>query len=314
MPRRGSLTRRNLKPASPAKDNRYVLYIRASTPEQVNSLDAQKTVATRFAERMGLDIDETFVGKGVSALRCDLRDRPEAVQMFRHMRRRGIANVLVLRVDRAFRSIHDFTLTLAWAEQQGFAFRFIDPDLDLSTPTGKLFIHLQVALAQMECEIRSARVDDALDSLRDNRLSRAGITAPYGWRAEPCADGTVTRKHGAKRGQYRHLAIPEEQAVLRHLQSLWEQHRATYGALTRIADAMNGLNIPTKMAGQPMRLHGRDIVCDGIWKPATVKSVLEHAVLATDAELPDGLPVLDQAIAILRSRAVRNPQSAPQLI
>ena len=298
MPRKGSLTKRNTTAAAPARDNRHVLYIRASTPEQVNSLDAQKSVATRFAERADLVIDRTFVGQGVSAVRCDLRDRPEAVAMFRHMRRHGIRNVLVLRVDRAFRSIRDFTLTLAWAEEQGFVFRFIDPDLDLSTPTGKLFIHLQVALAQMECEIRTVRVDDALESMRDNRLSRNGAAAPYGWRAEPCADGTVTRKRNR---QFRHVAVPEEQAVLRHLLSLWEQHRGTRGALVRIADAMNLSGIPTKMAGRTIRLHGRDVVCDGVWKLSTVKSVLEHAVLATDDELPAGLPTLDQAVATLRS-------------
>jgi predicted site-specific integrase-resolvase len=303
MPRKGSLTRKNRDLQTLTKDNRYVLYIRASTPEQVNSLDAQKQSGTRFAERLELDTVATFIDHGVSALKCDLRDRPQACEMFRHMRKHDIRNILVLRVDRAFRSIRDFTLTIAWAEEQGFAFRFIDPDLDLSTPSGKLFMHLQVALAQMECDIRSSRVDGALDSLRSHRLSRNGSAAPYGWQAVPCTDGTTTRQG---HGQYRHLPIPAEQAVLRHLLELWELHQG-HGALTRIAAIMNDLGIPTKMAGQSMTKHGRTVTCSGQWFPATVKSVLEHAVPATDAELLDGIPSLDQAIAILRQTSPTSP-------
>lgn len=68
MPRKGSLTRKNRDLQTLTKDNRYVLYIRASTPEQVNSLDAQKQSGTRFAERLELDTVATFIDHGVSAL------------------------------------------------------------------------------------------------------------------------------------------------------------------------------------------------------------------------------------------------------
>ena len=303
MARKGSLTRKNRDIQTLTQDNRVVLYVRASTPEQVNSLDAQKSAAARFAAARGLDIDATFIGQGVSAVHCDLGDRPEAIAMFKHMKARGIRSILVLKVDRAFRSIRDFTLTMAFADENGFAFRFIEPDVDYGSPAWKMFLHLQVALAEMECGMRSARVDGALDSLRDRRLSRNGSQAPYGWIATPCGDGTKTR---LGTDQFRHTPIPAEQAILRHLLELWETHQG-HGALTRIAAIINDLGIPTKMAGKPMTKHGITTLCSGIWQPATVKSVLEHAILATDAELLDGIPSLEQAAASLQK-----PESRPQ--
>lgn len=311
MPRKGSLTRKSRESQSIAKDNRVFLYIRASTPEQVNSLDAQAAAAARFAERHELLIEGTETDAGVSAIKHGFRDRPGALRMFRLMKSRGIRTILVLRVDRAFRSSLDFSQTLAWCRDEGFTFRFIDPDIDLGTPIGEMFIQIQVALAQMECDIRSSRVDGALDSMRDHRLSRNGSAAPYGWRAIPCTDGTRTRKG---RGQYRHLAIPAEQAVLRHLQELWETHKG-HGALTRLANLINALGVPTKMAGQSMLKNGTTHTCTGTWFPATVKSVLEHAILATDAELPDGLPSLDAAIATLcQTSQTRPTYPTPSLI
>lgn len=311
MARKGSLSRSNRDVQTLTSDNRVFLYIRASTPEQVNSLDAQAASARRFALNRELIIDGTETDAGVSAIKHGFRDRPGAQRMFRTMKQRGIRTVLVLRVDRAFRSSLDFAQTLQWCREEGFSFRFIDPDIDLGTPMGEMFIQIQVALAQMEGKIRTARVDDALDSLRDRRLSRNGNAASYGWKALPCTDGTTTR--GGK-PQFYHVAVPAEQAVLIHLQELWEMNPG-HGSLTRLACRMNELGIPTKNAGQIMKRGGVDVVCSGRWEPATVKSVLEHAIPATAADLPDGLPTLQAAIAILRRDTgipACSPSSLPQ--
>lgn len=299
MPRKGSLTRRNRDTQTLTADNRVVLYVRASTPEQINSLDAQQKRAAEFCTLKDLIIDATFIDAGVSAIHLGIRERPQAKAMFSHLRKRSIRTVLVLRMDRAFRTSLDFSQTIAWSIEQSFSFRFIEPDIDYGTPMGRLFAQLEVARAEMECSLRSARVDDALDSLRDHRLSRNGSAAPYGWLAVPCNDGTRTRKGNQ---QFRHTPIPAEQAVLRHLLELWETHKG-HGALTRIAAIINSMGIPTKMAGQAIKKNGNLHQCAGTWFPATVKSVLEHAILATDAELPDGIPSLDAAIAILNRPA-----------
>ena len=242
MPRKGSLTRRNRSTQTLTQDNRVVLYVRASTPEQVNSLDAQQSAAARFAERHELAIDAIFIDSGVSAVSCALRDRPQAAAMLRHCKLHSIRTILVLRVDRAFRSTLDFSQTLAWARNQSITFRFIDPDIDLGTPIGEMFIQIQVALAQMECGIRSARVDEGLDSLRSHRLSRNGKRAPYGWHAIPCTDGTRTRLGSP---QFQHLPIPAEQAVLRHILTAEARRAFDYYRDARHDIRADGIDPPT---------------------------------------------------------------------
>ncbi len=286
--------------------NRCVLYIRASTKDQVNSLDAQRMRAAEFAKSKGLVIEEEFIDQGVSAIKHNFLDRPQAKRMRAYIKKHAIATILVLRMDRFIRSSDDFSHTISRGLEEGFHVRFIDPDIDYGTPVGLMFAQIQASLAQLECELRAQRVDDAYDSLRERRIARSN-QASYGWSLGPLSD-----LRARKSGEFLHtlLPIPAEQAVLRHIKQLWEAPGKPFGKLTSIAALLNSLGIPTKTpAGTILRRtyakgtpkeRTVTITTDGTWKPMTVKSVLAHAVLATDAELPDGLPTFHQAAALLR--------------
>lgn len=292
--------------------NLCVLYVRASTPDQVNSLDAQKQRAAEFCKLKGLSIQETFIDAGVSAVKNGIRDRPEAKRMFTYIAKHGIATILVLRLDRAFRSSLDFSRTTTEGLKEGFHFRFIDPDIDYGSPMGRMFAGMEALRAEMECETREQRVDDAYNSLRDKRITRSN-KAGYGWTLGPASGRTSKAGHALPT----QIPVPAEQAVLRHIQHLWDSHHGSHGQLTAIADLLNRLGIPTKLpAGTPMkRTIGKKsgnpqqvtILTSGKWKPQIVKSVLAHAVLATDAELPDGLPTFEQAAILLRGGDIPVP-------
>lgn len=291
--------------------NRCVLYVRASTLDQVNSLDAQKSKAVEFAKAKGLVIEETFIDSGVSAIKHNFLDRPQAKRMLAYIKKHAISSILVLRLDRLIRNPMDFCLTTTRGLEEGFYFRFMDPDIDYGTPMGRMFAQIQASLAQLECELRAQRVDDAYDSLRERRIARTN-QAGYGWELGPLSD-----LRARKSGELLHtlVPIPAEQAVLRHAKQLWDAPGKPFGKLTSIAALFNELRIPTKVpAGTTLRrIYGkgtpqqrtREIITDGTWKPVNVKSILAHAVLATDAELPDGLPTFQQAAVLLSS----NPQS-----
>lgn len=312
MSRRSDFGRKTIAAQHALSSDRYVLYVRASTPEQVNSLDAQRKRAAEFASDKNLTIEETFVDQGVSAVHHGLRDRPEARRMFTYIKKHGISGILVLRLDRAFRSSLDFSLTVAEGLQEGFHFRFIHPDIDYGTPIGRMFAGMEALRAEMECALRAERVDDAYDSLRDRRIARTN-QAPYGWRLGPPSDvlARVSREPLSTL-----VPIAAEQAVLRHLQSRWDAPGGKYGRLTELADQLNHLGIPTKVpAGTVIRRtyqkgtpqeHTERIVTDGRWKAANIKSVLAHAVLANDHELPDGLPSLEHAATILAASGPSN--------
>ncbi len=292
--------KRTLATQQSLANNRCVLYVRASTPEQVNSLDAQKSKAAEFAKAKDLLIEHTFVDHGVSAVHYGIRERPEAKRMFAYIKKHGIATILVLRLDRAFRSSLDFSLTTTQGIQEGFHFRFLQPDIDYGTPMGRMFAQMEASRAEMECELRSQRVDDAYDSLRERRIARSNQPG-YGWQLGPLSE---MLSRASKKPLHTLIPIPAEQAVLRHIKAAWEASGKSFGKLTAIAADLNARGIPTKIpAGTVIqRTYGKrtatprpvTIVTDGLWKPMTVKSVLAHAVLATDSELPDGLPSLEQ--------------------
>jgi DNA invertase Pin-like site-specific DNA recombinase len=257
-----------------------VLYVRASTADQVNSLDAQRKRAAEFAKAKDLTILETFIDSGVSAVQYGIRDRPQAKRMFAYIKKHGIATILVLRLDRAFRSSLDFSRTTTEGLEQGFHFRFIEPDIDYGTPMGRMFAGMEALRAEMEGELRNQRVNDAYDSLRENRIARSNNPG-YGWKLGPLS-GSISRS--SRKPLHTLLPIPAEQAILRHIKARYD---ATPG-------------------------HGILTATDGIWKHITVKSVLAHAVLATDAELPDGLPPFHVAAAILQNPTqseIQNPKS-----
>lgn len=295
MPRKGSLTRRSAAAQLATQDNRVVAYVRVSTEKQVNSIDAQQMRQAEFASARSILIDSTFADPGVSATKTDFLKRAGARQMLAHMRRRSISTILMLRVDRVFRSMRDFHLTATVLEKAGIFLRFIEPDLDYSTPIGRMFLQQLVMLAELEGSIRGERQDDAFESMRARRIARTANAIPYGWQPAGTAAAISRTTNQPKVALAPH---PAEQTVLRHLMDIYRQD-TSYGVWTRLAREANRLCIPTKKAGLTIRRRGRTIPCSGTWAPATIQSVLEHAVFATDLELPHP-PSLHDAIQTLR--------------
>jgi DNA invertase Pin-like site-specific DNA recombinase len=303
------------------EDNRVVFYIRASTKDQVNSLDAQKLAGKQWANSKNLEVVEIFTDAGVSAIKHGIRDRPNAKAMFAYMKKHGIVRSIFIRPIRAFRSTYDFCTTSRWMQEQGIIFSFMDPEIDSSTHAGNIMLQLMVSIGEMECETRAAAQSETYDSLRDSRIARS-TQEPYGWKL---GKPTGTFSRASKRPLHYLIPIPAEQAVLRHIQDIYQHGPGKpYGKFTAIAELLNSHRIPTKTpAGTVMRRTYRkgtpqersvEILTDGQWKHVTVKSVLAHAVVAADAELPDGIPTFQQAIAMLASPQVNPVNTVPESI
>jgi site-specific DNA recombinase len=286
MARSGSLSKRALNVQPSLADNRVVSYVRFSTEDQVNSGDAQKRRHREFAAQRSLEIDETFTGEGVSATATNFLDRSEVKRMLAHMEKHGIRTVLLLRVDRVFRSTRDFNLSMIELEKRGVFLRFIDPDIDYSTPIGKMFIQQLVSLAEFEGQIRGQRQDDVLESLREKRVAIQTNSLPYGWEANGTAAVIARTTSEAKLAMIPQAA---EQAVLRWLWDEYQKDRR-YGCWTRLARALNAHGIPTKTG-------------KATWHAATVQSVLEHRLIAEDSEIPGGPVSFEQAVDMLTARA-----------
>lgn len=275
--RRGSLDRASqARPAS--EGGRACIYLRVSTDEQQLSLASQEETLLRFAAEHHIEVDAVYKDVGVSACKKDFDTRPSARRMLKDMRQSRTATILILRIDRAFRSVADCYRTMADLQRQGVYFRFVDPDLDFTSPMGKACTSLMVAFAEFEADLRAQRQYAAFDQLRAQRRIRNN-NPPYGWDAVP--DDTLKTRAG--KPTYRLVPNLREQDVLRHILALHDESGLSMNA---IAAHLNARAVPTKKAGQLRTLpDGSRVPVKGRWLMLTVKSVLEHADLASPAEL-----------------------------
>jgi len=200
-----------------AKRNRsttVVAYLRVSTEEQAVSglgLADQRAVIAAEAERRGWDSIEYVTDDGYSAKSLARPGITEALDRLSA----GKAGVLVVaKLDRLSRSVHDFTGLIARAKREGWELNVLDLALDTSTPNGKFMASVLASVAELERDLISARTSAALAQLKASgkRLGRPRVMPE-----------SVTERIVSERAEGRTLAA--------------------------IADALNADNVPTARGG-----------------------------------------------------------------
>jgi DNA invertase Pin-like site-specific DNA recombinase len=168
---------------------RVVLYRRVSTKEQAESglgLDAQRERLADEADRRGWTSPEWVTDEGVSA-RTPAAERENLGPALAAM---GGGDVLVVaKLDRLSRSVHDFAGLLTRATGRGWSVVALDLGIDTTTPTGELIAHMVVAIAQWEASMIALRTKEGL-AQSGKRLGRApGLPAVGGGRPLPVPAG-----------------------------------------------------------------------------------------------------------------------------
>lgn len=159
-------------------------YLRVSTEEQATSglgLDAQRDTITRYAAGHGWDV-VWYVDEGVSAKTLD-RPQLQAALTRLHPKARDVDGLLVAKLDRLSRSVHDFSGLLALANARRWSVVAIDLGVDTSTPTGKLVANVMMSVAEWEREIIAERTSAAMQAAK-RRGKRFGFPS-----ALPAATG-----------------------------------------------------------------------------------------------------------------------------
>lgn len=161
---------------------RAVLYRRVSTREQVVSglgLAAQRSRLRAEAERRAwphvvLATDEG-VGGAVAA-----EDRPALGPVLASLAPGDV--LAVAKLDRLSRSVLDFSRLLARSDAEGWRLVCLDPEIDTTTPNGRLVAHVLMAVAQWERETIAQRVREGLAEAkaRGTRLGRRPGLPPVG--------------------------------------------------------------------------------------------------------------------------------------
>lgn len=240
------------------QDTRAVAYIRQSTTEQENGLEAQRQDIESYAKREGIEIANIFVDFGTSAYSTHFMERPVVQEMLNYMQANAVGQMIFTKLDRAFRNVRDCVCTVDALAQQGLRFHITQMKIDTGTAMGKAFLHFMALMAELENGVRSERQLAAFDVMR-SQGHRAGAV-PYGWDPVPAGNRT------SRTGRPADNLVPNEaeQDVLRWILT---HHKQGWGD-NAMAQSLNDHAIPSKRGGR--------------WHASTVHSVRTHAKLSIE--------------------------------
>lgn len=158
-------------------------YLRVSTDEQATSglgLEAQRETIQRYADSQGWTI-VWYEDAGFSAKH---KNRPALqnalARLHQSPKTRDAAGIVVAKLDRLSRSVHDFSGLLLLATARKWSVVAIDLGVDTSTPTGKLVANVMMSVAEWERDIIGERTVAALQAARRRgvQLGRPSLLAP----------------------------------------------------------------------------------------------------------------------------------------
>lgn len=139
-----------------------VAYLRVSTDEQAVSglgLEAQRRAIELDAEQRDLPILEWYEDPGVSGKTLKRPGLDAALTDLAD----GRGSVLVVaKLDRLSRSVHDATGLMQRAEKQGWSLVALDAQIDTSTPQGGALVQILAVFGELERRLIGQRTKDAL--------------------------------------------------------------------------------------------------------------------------------------------------------
>ena len=152
---------------------RVALYARVST---LNNQDPEMQLneLREYAGRRDWQITEEYTDQGVSGCK---ESRPALNRLMSDACRRRFDAILVWKIDRFGRSLKHLVNSLAELSSLGVAFVSLRDNLDLSTPSGRLMMHLLAAMAEFERSLIQERVRAGLRNARakGKRLGRPRV-------------------------------------------------------------------------------------------------------------------------------------------
>lgn len=137
-------------------------YLRVSTDEQAVSglgLAAQETAIRAECDRRGFDLRALHIDAGISAKTLERAALAEALADLDA----GRGDVLmVAKLDRLTRSVHDATGLMLRAEKSGWGLVALDVAVDTTTPQGAAMAQVLAVFAELERRLIGQRTKDAL--------------------------------------------------------------------------------------------------------------------------------------------------------
>lgn len=143
-------------------------YARVSTEDQARegiSLDNQESKIRAYADLNNMELVDVIRDEGISGKSLEREGVKRVLDM---VIGREVEAVIVFKLDRLSRKTIDTLNTIELLEKHGVAFHSISERIDTKSASGKFFLTIVSALAQMERDLISERTTDALSYKRQN--------------------------------------------------------------------------------------------------------------------------------------------------
>lgn len=141
-----------------------IVYIRVSTQDQSNSVDAQKKNIQDYCSYKGIIIDKIIIDEDISG-GMPLYKRPGGSKIQKLIEDGIQFNIIAIKPDRLFRSVSDALSVVDEWNKIGIAIHFIDMGgvaLETSTAIGRLVFTTLIAMSEFEKNITGERVKSIL--------------------------------------------------------------------------------------------------------------------------------------------------------
>ena len=125
---------------------------------------AQRRAIEQHCEHHRLTLAHIFEDDGVSAK--SVQNRPGLSEALAVLANGEAAALVVAKLDRLARSVHDFAGLVRIAEREGWGIVALDLGVDMTTPTGGLLANVTASVAEWERRIISQRTSEALAQRR----------------------------------------------------------------------------------------------------------------------------------------------------
>jgi DNA invertase Pin-like site-specific DNA recombinase len=133
--------------------SKIAIYARVSTIDQ--NPDLQLAELREYAARRGWSIASEYIDLGVSGSK---ESRPALNRMMKDAHARRFDAVACWKMDRLGRSLKHLISTIEDLAAYGVSFVALRDNIDLSTPAGRLMMHLLGAMAEFERGLIQERV------------------------------------------------------------------------------------------------------------------------------------------------------------
>ena len=176
-------------------------YSRVSTQKRDQKPEVQVAELRRYCKARGFKITHEMIDRASGGT----DDRPGFKRLIQLVRSREVDAVVVVKLDRLFRSLKHLVNTLSEFEALGVKFIATRDQVDLTTPAGRMFVQILGSLAEFERELIRERILLGLDHARSQgkRLGRPKLNddeAVQELRIQGLSYQAIERRLGVSKG------------------------------------------------------------------------------------------------------------------